>query len=265
MMRKTPVPLAVLTIAILVQATAAHAITYGEPDGNDHPNVGALILDFADDEEGPFHVCSGSLIDEDVFLTASHCTFFIGEDDEVFVSFDEDIDPITNRTRLIPGSAVTNPNFNHRQSDTGDVAVVLLDRRVRTSPAQLPDVGLLDDMKEEGTLNGQLFTAVGYGVHAPERGGGPPVFPYDGMRWRSVSEFQSLESAWLTMSQNDSTNDGGTCFGDSGGPNFLGAGPTETDIVVSVTVTGDAMCVATNKTYRLDTAEAQAFIVPFLD
>lgn len=120
-------------------------------------------------------------------------------------------------------------------------------------------------MKASGQLNEQRFTAVGYGVQAPETGGGPPVFPYDGQRWRAVSKFLSLQDAWLTLSQNDNTSEGGTCFGDSGGPNFLGAGKNETDIIASVTVTGDAMCVATNKTYRLDTAKARNFIAPFLD
>jgi hypothetical protein len=120
-------------------------------------------------------------------------------------------------------------------------------------------------MYAEGTLQTSRFTAVGYGVHEPERGGGPPVFPYDGERWRSVSSFSALNKAWLRLSQNDATSDGGTCFGDSGGPNFLGAGATETNIIASVTVTGDAMCLSTNTTLRLDTQAAHAFINPFLD
>lgn len=31
------------------------------------------------------------------------------------------------------------------------------------------------------------------------------------------------------MRQNNTTGNGGTCYGDSGGPNFLGAGSGETD------------------------------------
>lgn len=116
-----------------------------------------------------------------------------------------------------------------------------------------------------GMLKGQLFTAVGYGVHEPETGGGPPTFEFDGERWRSVSEFNALNDAWLRLSQNNATSDGGTCFGDSGGPNFLGARETETDIIASITVTGDAMCLATNDTYRLDTKTARAFLGQFLD
>ena len=54
------------------------------------------------------------------------------------------------------------------------------------------------------------------------------------------------------------------CYGDSGGPNFLGAGPTETDIVAATTITGDFMCRATNVVYRLDTASARGFLSQFV-
>jgi hypothetical protein len=36
-------------------------------------------------------------------------------------------------------------------------------------------------MKKHGTLNGQKFTAVGYGVREPEMGGGPLAFPVVGI------------------------------------------------------------------------------------
>lgn len=39
-----------------------------------------------------------------------------------------------------------------------------------------------------------------------------------------------------------------------GGPNFLGAGPGETNIVAGTTITGDFMCRAANLDYRMDTA-----------
>jgi len=58
--------------------------------------------------------------------------------------------------------------------------------------------------------------------------------------------------------------DAGTCYGDSGGPNFLGAGATETDIVAATTITGDFMCRATNVVYRLDTASARGFLSQFV-
>jgi hypothetical protein len=49
-----------------------------------------------------------------------------------------------------------------------------------------------------------------------------------------------------------------------GGPNFLGAGASETNIVAATTITGDALCKATNVTYRTDTASARNFLSGFV-
>jgi hypothetical protein len=58
--------------------------------------------------------------------------------------------------------------------------------------------------------------------------------------------------------------DAGTCYGDSGGPNFLGGGATETNIVAATTITGDAVCRATNVTYRLDMPSVRHFLDDFV-
>ncbi len=267
-MRSNLIAIATVVAIMVLAVIPAGAITFGEPDGSDHPNVGALIAEWRTPGVKE-QLCSGTLIAPTVFLTAAHCTAFLESlgipNDQVWVSFDQDVDPITPSTKLIQGSWVTNPGFNQRQSDPGDLAVVLFSKSVKgITPASLPTAGLFDQMAAADTLNGQLFTAVGYGVHEPEIGDGPPTFPFDGERWRSVSEFTALNNVWLRLSQNSATSDGGTCFGDSGGPNFLGAGDSETDIIASITVTGDAMCLATNVTYRLDAASARAFLDDFV-
>jgi hypothetical protein len=59
---------------------------------------------------------------------------------------------------------------------------------------------------------------------------------------------------------NPTLGDAAGCYGDSGGPNFLGAGSTATNIVAATTVTGDFMCRATNVVYRLDTPSARSFL-----
>jgi hypothetical protein len=58
----------------------------------------------------------------------------------------------------------------------------------------------------------------------------------------------------------DKKSSGGTCFGDSGGPHFLGT----TNIVVSLTVTGDRFCRSTDVTYRTDTDSARSFLKDFV-
>jgi hypothetical protein len=119
-------------------------------------------------------------------------------------------------------------------------------------------------MAADHTLNGTHFTAVGYGVHEPTPGGGPMTFPFTNDRWRAVSDFNALTKVWLRLSQNSATGNGGTCYGDSGGPNFLGSGANETSMIAAITVTGDAFCFSTNVDYRLDTPQARTFLQPFV-
>jgi secreted trypsin-like serine protease len=249
-------------LAMLVTTVPAAAITYGQPDGNRHPNVGAVIRLRSD---GQFRIlCSGSLIAPRVFLTASHCTRFLEDQgiSDVWVTFDS---KFTQSSRRIHGTMHSNPNFNQRQSDTGDLAVITLDEAVtNVAPVQLPPAGLLDRMKADGSLNRALFTSVGYGVQEPQpgKGGITNAFPME--RWFSVGEFNALNKAWLRISQTQATGDGGTCSGDSGGPQFLGAGANETNTQVSITITGDVFCFATNVVYRLDTPQARAFLSQFV-
>lgn len=54
-----------------------------------------------------------------------------------------------------------------------------------------------------------------------------------------------------------SLSGGGTCFGDSGGPNLLGG----TNIVLAVnSFVANAICSGNTYSYRVDTAEALAWI-----
>lgn len=76
----------------------------------------------------------------------------------------------------------------------------------------------------------------------------------------ATGTLNSTNKAWLRISGNPSTGDRGTCYGDSGGPNFLGT----TNIVAATTITGDAVCRSTNVTYRLETASARAFLGQFV-
>ena len=105
----------------------------------------------------------------------------------------------------------------------------------------LPTLGQFDSLPK-----GQQFTAVGYGgqeaVNQPSR----PVIGYLNTREYAVSTLNAVGLSYLRLSQNPATGDGGTCYGDSGSPNFLGAGSTQTDIIAGITITGDALCKSTN-------------------
>lgn len=265
----------ILTAALLVSSLLfisprASAITYGFVDSkNTFSNTGAFIVKSPTTGE-IFPICSGTMITSNVFLTASHCTVFFTQDLApegfvAYVSLDQSIpfgSLTTNKTQLLAVShVVTNPNYNPSQSDSGDIAVLILERNVRgVTPATLPPCGLLDQLVAQNGLKNAVFTNVGYGLQNRVVGGGVPFFqdmnPIP--RMFSFSSFNSLNGGYLRLSQNPSTGNGGTCFGDSGGPNFLTVNGQQ--FIVAITITGDSVCRSTNVDYRLDTVSAQGFL-----
>lgn len=248
----------------LMFAAPALAITNGVADGNTHPNAGAFVAaDWLRPGEKDV-LCSGTLISPTVFLTAAHCTSYLESlgISQVWVTFDEKFSPTA---KLYSGHMHTHPLYGHDEHDPHDIAVIVLDEAVKgITPASLPPAGLFDQMKKAGTLSSQLFTNAGYGGQERVISAGGPVVNYNDSRENSVSSFDALNDYYMRLSQNAATGDAGTCYGDSGGPQFLGAGSSEINMVVSTTITGDSQCVATNVTYRLDTDSARAFLAQFV-
>lgn len=255
--------------SLLLVSPRASAITYGFVDSNNtFRNTGAFIVKTTNGQIFP--ICSGTLITPNVFLTAAHCTSFYTQElapegDVAYVSLDPSIpfgSLTSNKTELLSvAHVVSNPNFNQAQSDSGDIGVLILDRDVRgVTPATLPSCGLLDQLVAQNGLKTATFTNVGYGVQNRVVGGGVPFFqdlnPIP--RMFSFSAFNSLNGGYMRLSQNNSTGSGGTCFGDSGGPNFLTVNGQQ--LIVSITITGDTVCRSTNVVYRLDTVSAQGFL-----
>jgi V8-like Glu-specific endopeptidase len=226
----------------------AGAITNGAPDANAHPFVGALLAPFPY-SDGTWETRTGTLISPTAFLTAAHCDQGISR---VAVTFDSSYNSQTGTTYW--GTWHANPNYNFAQNNPQDVAVVVLDEPVTgIAPARLPTAGSLNG------LRGMRFTSVGYGAQSVTIDKGP-VFHYADVRYVATGRLWAVNKSWLRISMNPALGDGGTCYGDSGGPNFLGAGSGETNIVAATTITGDAMCRATNVDYRMDTPSARAFL-----
>ncbi|SHF82557.1 trypsin-like serine protease [Geodermatophilus nigrescens] len=256
--------------AAVVTATAspAGAITFGQPDGHRHPEVGALLVDVDPGSPGPEAICSGTLIAPTVFLTAAHCTVEAEAGGApIWVTFASDYDEDTpDATGAIAGTAHSHPEFGAPGggADAHDIAVVLLaSAPAGITPAQLPEAGLLDELGQRA-LRSQTFTAVGYGAVREDKTGGPHgLLDPEGIRRFALQTGLSLQKTWFTLSMQPSTGDGGTCYGDSGGPHFLGG--VTSHLLVSLTVTGDAMCRATDRTYRLDTASARAFLAEYVE
>jgi hypothetical protein len=256
-------------IVLLASAVSVQAITFGENDNGRHPFVGSLVFEVDGDN---FQACSGTLVSPTVFVTAGHCLF--GIEDSPFtptVTFDEVIDADANGlvdpgVPLYSGTPHVHPDWGFpsaggNAADPHDLAVFVLDAPVAmASYGQLPPLGLL------GTVDKRTarFTTVGYGTVRDDKTKSFASLGLGTRRKMATQEMQSLTNAWAQFSMNPSTGNGGTCFGDSGGPHFLGAGASETRINVAVTVTGDRYCRATDKTYRLDTPQARSFLGQFV-
>lgn len=242
--------------ALLLSSMSASAITFGSFDGNRHPNVGGLVAEWREEGQKDL-LCTGTLIDEDVFLTAAHCTEYLASidigPDEVWVTFDPTFD---QDSPLIAGTYTSHPGFNQRQSDPKDIAVVELEEDGGATPAALPTRNQLSEMN----LRDERFTAVGYGIVRENKKKGPHSLEDNENRYYARQGFHALTKTWLKLNMNPSTGSGGTCYGDSGGPHFL----RDTNLIVSTTITGDSQCRATDVTYRLDTRSARNFLDDFV-
>jgi V8-like Glu-specific endopeptidase len=247
-MRRLVLAIAVLA-AVLLPAAPAGAITNGTADGTGHPNVGGLVSP-TQYSDGTWLYCSGTLISPTVFLTAAHCA----EDGErVGVTFDPAYEA---GDKVYYGTFQADPLYPGNSSDSHDIAVVVLDRAVKgIAPALLPEAGSLS-----GLTSTQQFTSVGYGAYEVTNSPGGHQYLYDDVRMVATGTLNAINKTWLRISMNPSTGNGGTCYGDSGGPNFLGT----TDVVAATTITGDMVCRSTNVDYRLDTESARAFLGQFV-
>ena len=66
----------------------------------------------------------------------------------------------------------------------------------------------------------------------------------------------------MESGRHPATGSGGTCYGDSGGPHFLGG--VDSTLEVALTVTGDATCKSTDIDFRLDTQAARSFLKDYV-
>jgi hypothetical protein len=252
-MRRVVLVLATMALAILLAGGVAQAIINGQPDmgSNAHPYVGALVTV---PPSGEFKgqripVCSGTLISAKVFLTAGHCTDFLMEEDlPTYVSFDPTYK--VGASKVINATPYTHPGFCFpTPEDKGkcrlppkypeilgapnrlvryDVGVAVLEEPVKMATyGTLPDAGLVDTLKE-----GQRLTAVGYGATRFDIDSQPPPQPqpvYPDDRYRAtVRLLNTIDPAVGEMSVKTTGvslmkgKGEGSCFGDSGGPLFVG-------------------------------------------
>jgi len=264
-------------LVVIISTSPARGITNGFPDTtNAFSNVGAVIA-VGTDGKG-FQICSGTLISPTVFLTVAHCALYFNdflapEGFKLYISFGNpipileltDVNTLIPVTQFIPNpeyvqATDTHPFNPHHGSDPGDMAVIVLPELVTQgiTPAVLPTLGLLDKLAVKNALHGVLFTDVGYGSQDRLGTQSNPM-----PRMFAFSAFKSLQPGFLQLSINPVLNNGGACFGDSGGPNFLPVNGTPILMAIA-SVGGDHVCRSTSGNYRLDTASARDFLKNFV-
>lgn len=242
-------------------------ITYGELDGNDHP---AVVLVLMEVNGSPAFRCSGTLIAPTVVLTAGHCTGEPGDFSGIRIFTESDVEagirsvPRTNNYPFAGPNAVeaedweSHPQYTNSAFFRHDVGLIQLKSPV-SLPAgkeygKLPTKDRLDRLRPSSSTR---FTAVGYGLQKIN-----PVF-VESQRTRMNAEPHLVQinvpgftgDFSLLLSNNAST--GGTCFGDSGGPNYLGS----SDVVAGVTSFGiNGNCAGTGGVFRMDRENVLEFV-----
>lgn len=261
-------PKKTLVVSIFVLAVVAYAvspilaITDGELDGDRHPYVGLMVAQAANGQ--PLWRCSGTLLSPTLFLTAGHCTEAPAAHVEIWFASDVESGIPGNGYPFkgdAGGTPYTHPNYDPRAFYLYDLGVVVLKRPMHMSEyGALPELNVLDRLATSRGTQNVTFTAVGYGLQQsfPDQAS----FLEHNQRIRMVAYPHLIQingglvgDFSLLLSNN--ANTGGTCFGDSGGPNFIG----DSNVIGGVTSFGlNGNCAGTGGVYRVDRADDLDFL-----
>jgi hypothetical protein len=276
--RSRPMVAALLAVVALTSALAmpAAAIRYGTDDGNGHPYVGLMVAQAANGN--PLWRCTGTLLSSTVFLTAGHCVAAPTAHIEIW--FSAGPEPLgagypaagANRcagvtgypcTGDVGGTPHSHPQWDENAFWTHDLGVVTLDEPyVSAVYGTLPALNSLDALHAGSSTR---FTAVGYGLQL--------AFP-DAAAWKDqAARVRKVAHPWLIQNNtpfsgdidlivSDNAASGGTCFGDSGGPNFVGS----TTVIAGVnSFVYNGQCAGFSGVYRIDKADDVNWLATFFN
>jgi hypothetical protein len=269
--------LAVFSVIVILALAVSPvgAVTDGELDGEGHPHVVLLLMEVGGE---PAFRCSGTLLSPTVLLTAGHCTNNFPDEPftgmRVFTESDVQAGIGTTNNYPFAGpnsveavSWAAHPLYETAPFFVHDVGVVILEEPgvVLDEYGELPSLNQFDSFKPK---RGQkiTFTSVGYGLQ--ESFPTPASFLASNTRTRYVAHPKLIQinvpgfTGDFSMLLSNNHHTGGTCFGDSGGPNFLG----DSNVVAGITSFGlNGNCAGTGGVFRTDRQNVQDFINAYLN
>ncbi|HEY5984008.1 MAG TPA: trypsin-like serine protease [Anaerolineales bacterium] len=273
-MKKVSIAIVLMLALTLSTAGIAGAVTDGTLDGDGHAYVVLLLMEVGGQ---PMYRCSGTLIAPRVLVTAGHCTS--NYPDEPYsgmrIFTESDVQAGIGTTNNYPygggkysieaESWAAHPLYETGPFYLHDAGVVILSKPVKLETyGALPTVDQLDALKVNKG-NNYFFTAVGYGLQES--------FP-DAAYWKTHNtKTRYVANPWLiqinggivgdySLLLSNNPNGGGTCFGDSGGANFLG----DTNLLAGITSFGmNGNCAGTGGVFRTDRQNVLDFINQFVD
>jgi V8-like Glu-specific endopeptidase len=264
-MRKVTIVMLLTLMLVVSTFGMAGAVTDGELDGERHPYVGLMI---AQDKDGnPLWRCSGTLLNATLFLTAGHCTEAPAAHVEIWFASDVESGIPANGYPFdgdIGGTPHTHPQYDPNAFFLYDLGVVVLDKPIKMKKyGVLPKLDVLEKLATERGTQDVTFTAVGYGLQES--------FP-DAASWKEnnqrvrmlarphLIQINTGFTGDFSLLLSNNANTGGTCFGDSGGPNFIG----DSNVIGAVTSYGiNGNCAGTGGVYRVDRADDLNWLATF--
>ncbi len=238
-------------------------ITNGTVDGSAHPAVVLLVMDV---NGTPAFRCSATLIAPKVVLTAGHCAGEPGEFSGMRIFTESDVQNGDNNYPFAGPNTIeavawhAHPLFTENAFFLHDVGVVLLSKAFKLSAGQYGTLPTTDQLDALQPSSATTFTAVGYGLQRIN----PAKVEAERIRMFAEPHLVQINGGIvgdfsLLLSNNAST--GGTCFGDSGGPNFVGT----SNVIGGVTSFGlNGTCGGTGGVFRLDRQNVLDFVGQYL-